>query len=138
MKTCLECGFLTIEGRELQRADRVMLGTLDARGQSAVMPMIPESARCFKNLWDYDLTYSGDSLEGVIDELGRDRSRCPGFVNYEAGFTPVQHLDRLDQQRDNKLQWRIAKIGFWSAVVGGIVGAIVTAILGLLIERHSK
>lgn len=62
------------------------------RGGSAVMPAHPERTRCYKNLWDYDLLYTGDNWDGVLDELKRTREQCSGFTPYEAGFTPKQHL----------------------------------------------
>lgn len=96
-KTCKECGFLTIEGHELSRPERIMLAT---HGSSSVMPAYPERTRCFKNLWDYDLIYSGDNFHGVIDEIERSRDDCPGFMPYEAGFTPAQHQEiQLEQMK---------------------------------------
>ena len=76
-RTCLDCGFLTIQGRELSRPDRIMLST---HGESAAMPAHPEQTRCFKDLWDYELHYSGDLFQGVVEELGRPRGECPGQV----------------------------------------------------------
>lgn len=134
-RTCLDCGFLTIQGREISQPQRVMLGT---RGQSAVMPAHPEQTRCFKNLWDYDLHYVGDTFGGVIEEIERGRDDCPGFLPYEAGFTPVQHLENQIEQRKEKLQWRIAQLGFFGALFGGIAGAIIIAILKWVAERVVK
>ena len=89
-KTCKECGFLTIEGRELSRPERIMLAS---HGSSSVMPAHPERTRCFKNLWDYDLYYSGDTFAGVIEEIERSRDNCPGFMLYEARLSPERHLE---------------------------------------------
>ena len=102
-RTCKECGFLTIQGRELSRPERIMLGT---HGRSAVMPAHPEQTRCFKNLWDYDLHYTGDTFDGVIEEIERSRDDCPGFIPYEAGFTPGQHLEiQLEQKKQKLEEW---------------------------------
>ena len=108
-----------------------MLGT---RGQSAVMPANSERTRCFKNLWDYELHYSGDTFEGVFEELERLRDECSGFAPYEAGFTPAQHLERQIEQRKEKLQWRIAKLGFLGALLGGLVGSVIFPELRWLVE----
>ncbi len=135
VKTCLDCGFLTIRRRELSQADRVMLG---AKGRSSVMPANPEQTQCFKNLWtQYDLMYAAASFGGVVEEIGRDRKPCQGFTVYEAGFTPEQHLEHPIDRRKEKLQWRIAKLGFLGALLGGIV-ATALAILKWAFELATK
>lgn len=131
-RTCLNCGFLTIQDSELSRPAQIMLGS---RGVSAVMPTHPEQTRCFKNLWDYDLTYIGDTFDGVIEEIELSRDNCPGFVTYEAGFTPAQHLEAQLEQRKERLQWRIAKLGFWGALLGGIVGTIILSLLKWILNK---
>lgn len=102
---------------------------LSSHGESAAMPAHSEQTRCFKNLWDYDLIYSGDTFDGVIDEISRSRDECSGFVSYEAGFNPAQHLENQIEQRKEKLQWRIAKLSFLGAILGAIVGTIILTIL---------
>jgi len=102
------------------------------------MPAHFEQTRCFRNLWDYDLHYSGDTFDGVIEEIERGRDDCPGFEPYAAGFTPEQHLENQIEQRKEKLQWRIAKLGFWGALLGGVVGTIIVYLLKWLIERVMK
>ncbi len=122
LKTCLDCGFLTIRGRELSRPERIILGT---KGQSAVMPADAEQTRCFKNLWLlYDLTYATANFSGVIEEIERDRNQCPGFALYEAGFTLEQHLEHQKDQRKERLQWKIAILGILSALVGIVLAAL--------------
>ena len=134
--TCLDCGFLTIRGHEISQPERAMLGT---GGISAVMPADPEQTRCFKNLWvQYELTYTGDDFHGVIEEIERDRTQCPGFAKYEARFFPEQHLENQIEQRKEKLQWRIAKLGFFGALFGGIAGTIIIAFLKWLVETLIK
>jgi len=93
------------------------------------MPVHPEQTRCFKNLWDYDLNYTGGTFDGVIEEIERGRNNCAGFLPYEAGLTPAQHLESQIEQRKEKLQWRIAKLGFWGALLGGIAGTILLQFL---------
>jgi len=132
MKTCLDCGFLTILGRELSKPERVMVGT---KGQSAVMPADAEQTRCFKNLWLYDLTNATANFNGVIEEIERDRHQCRGFASYDAGFSPQQHLDHQEGQRKERLQWRIAKLGFFGALLGGILGTMVPAAMKWFFER---
>jgi len=51
-RTCKECGFLTIEGREVSWPERILLDSGEALG---VKIAHPERTRCFENLWDYDL-----------------------------------------------------------------------------------
>jgi hypothetical protein len=88
------------------------------------MPSNPERTRCHRNLWViYDLTYTGDSLDGVFEEIERPRDKCPGFFQYESGFAPDQHFQRRDEKQREKLQWRIAILGFGGALIGAIVGS---------------
>ena len=109
-KTCKECGFLTIQGRELSRPERIMLGS---HGKSAVMPAHAEQTRCFKKLGDYDLHYAGDSFAGVIEEIERSRDDCPGYMAYEAGFTPAQHQEiQLEQRKAGGVGLREEMKGF--------------------------
>lgn len=108
---------------------------LGSYGQSAVMPAHSEQTRCFKNLWDYDLIYIGDAFDGVIDEISRSRDDCKGFASYEAGFSPQQHLENQVEQRKERLQWRIAKLGFFGALLGGFVGTIILAALKWLFNK---
>ncbi len=108
-----------------------MLGTY---GESAVMPAHCEQTRCFKNLWDYDLTYSGDTFDGVVEEINQPRNNCPGFTLYEAGFSPALHLESQIEHRKEKLHLRIANRGFLGAILGGIVGTIILAFLKRLLK----
>ena len=130
-RTCLDCGFLTIQGRELSRPERKMLAT---HGESGVMPAHSEQTRCFKNLWDYDLHYLGDTFDGVIEEISQPREDCPGFAVYEAGFSPAQHLENQVDKRKEKLQWRIAKLSFLGAILGGIIGTIIVTVIRWLFK----
>ena len=89
----------------------------------------------FSYYWDYDLTYIGDTFDGVIEEIERSRDNCPGFVTYEAGFNPAQLLEAQLEQRKERLQWRIAKLGFWGVLLGGIVGTIILSLLKWILNK---
>lgn len=133
-KTCLDCGFLTIRGAELSKATRLMLSCLGTNSQST-MPANPEQAFCYKNLWvNYDLSYSGDSLIGVIEELQEDRDQCSGFLSYEAGFAPEQHIEHQIELRKERLQWKIARFSFFGGFVGGVAATILKWILDLAVK----
>lgn len=98
---------------------------LGSRGHSAVMPARSEQTTCLKNLWvDYDLTYSGDSMDGVIEEIEKNRDQCPGFFRYEPGVSPVDHVERQREERRERTQWRIAKMSFCGGLLGALIGAL--------------
>lgn len=130
-RTCLDCGFLTLRGHEVTHPERVTLGT---RGKSAVMPSHPEQTTCLKNLWDYDLHYSGDSWEGVLSELETPRDKCQGFLQYEAGLSPAKHIERQEQERRERFeqqeqerrerfQFKAALLSFFGGLSGALIGA---------------
>jgi hypothetical protein len=97
---------------------------LITQGKSAAMPSHPEQTACHKNLWvEYDVTYSGDSMEGVFDELERSRDQCAGFLSYEPGLSPTQHIERQEQERRERLQWRTAKLSFFGGL-GALIGSL--------------
>jgi hypothetical protein len=129
-RTCLECGFLTIEGSELDRPSRIMLSS---GGASAKMPARSERTRCFKNLWEYDVHYTGDSWPGVKEEIEASRDDCPGFRKYDAGFDPASHLEHQVEDRQQAMTWRIARLGFWGAMLGGAISAAVGALIAWLV-----
>jgi hypothetical protein len=117
--TCLDCGFLALGDDEVTRADRILL-----HGEgSAGLPCSPEEItdlNCTRSLWvDYDLTYFDGSAQGIFDELEQERGCCAGFLKYRPGFSPSEHRDLLLKRMDSK-----EKLKF--AVLGGIVGGIVT------------
>ncbi len=117
-RTCQDCGFPTLGGREAQRADRIALVT----GASVPLPTDWQTAQCHRGLWiNYDLTYARANLEGIQEELKRSRRDCPGFFRYESGFSPAHHLDLQQKVRDQKQQLRV---GLLTGIVGGGVGAL--------------
>ncbi len=113
---------------------------LSSHGESAAMPTHSEQTECFRSLWvEYDLTYFEYSLEGVFDELKRSRDDCAGFFPYESGFTPAQHLERQEERRREKLQWRIARLGFLGALLGALIGSVLPNLwrwVEGLVHRH--
>lgn len=47
-----------------------------------------------------------------------------GFAAYESGYNPAQHLHRLEQKRQERFQWRIARLGLVGALTGALIGSI--------------
>ena len=111
-------------------------------------PRVPQAdqIRCFKSLWEYEAHYTGDSWEGVRHELWSDertatlraRDDCGGFRIYQAGFSPPQHLERQLEDRRQDTQWRIAKLGFWGALLGGAFGTGIVGLISWLISLKSN
>lgn len=132
MKTCLDCGFVTIDGMELTNPDRIMLAS---GGVSAKMPAHADGTRCFKNLWEYDVHYAGDSWDGVKNELEESRDDCAGFRAYEAGFNPIEHKAHQEQDRLQAVQWRVARLGFVGSVLGGLLGTGIAALIRWLSDE---
>lgn len=133
VRTCYDCGFLTIRGRELTRADRIELYSITSNSSSASLPADPNSTRCYKGLWDSDLDTFTD-FATLHDELRQDRSRCNYFVQYEPNFSPLKHQERQDEKRKERLQLKIAWLGF----AGGLIGSIVGQILWFLFSQRLK
>jgi hypothetical protein len=101
-KTCLDCGFLTIEGCELTKLDRAELAAYSRtkRGEfywtSGEMPFHPGQTRCFRDLWKgYDPEWMGFDGKGFVDQIERARDRCSGFAPYEVGYTPAEVIKQL-------------------------------------------
>lgn len=94
---CTGCGFLTIAGRELNDADRVMLETA-----SGVTPSNLDQLACSRGFWtDYDLTYaSGDA--GLLLEEATKQRKCRGYFKYCPGWPPEGHRDLLLRSQDRR------------------------------------
>ena len=73
----------------------------------------------------YDLTYTGASWEGVVEELERSRDKCPGYFAYQAGLTPVEHKERQEQRRRERLQWQTTGLTAGLSFISGIIGALI-------------
>jgi hypothetical protein len=116
--TCLDCGFLALDDREVSTANRVLLG---ANGEAGCPPL--NKLHCTKKLWvSYDLKYFNDSREGIFDELQRRRRPCVGFLLYRPGRSPLEHRALEDKKRERSEK---VVIGILSGV-GGILVAVVT------------
>jgi hypothetical protein len=106
---------------------------LASGGQSAKMPAHPEWTNCFQERWiDYDLNYSGDSFGAVLEELESDRDGCDGFIKYEPGSNPQQHLETKEQLRRENVQWRTAKLSFLGALIGALIGSVLPKLMSWL------
>jgi hypothetical protein len=113
-KTCPDCGFLTIEGRELSKEDRAFVSwaghTQNYDWESSLMPRDARRMSCSKGLWEYD--HRLGSKDDLIDEIERSRDDCTGFAPYERGLTPAilrkQIEDRNNSQRLEKILKEIA------------------------------
>jgi len=109
--TCLDCGFLALGNEEVTRADRIMLHSEGRAG----LPCSPEeltNLNCTRSLWvDYDLTYFDGSVQGIFDELERERRGCAGYLKYRPGFSPSEHRDLLLKRMDSKERLMFAALG---------------------------
>src|SRR5882724_8188283 len=91
-RTCLECGFLTIDGRELSTPARTLIGSMRPRSSPSGLPLNVEQTCCYKSLWDSDIQNMTLEVETLIRELNADRGKCPGFFAYEPLLDPAAHL----------------------------------------------
>ena len=127
-RTCCDCGFLTIRERELVRTERTMLSSADGRNMSDVL--YTDEMCCYRDQWttkDVERFIEDGNLDR---ELHADRRDCRYFFQYEPNFTPEEHRDRQDERRKERLQWRIALLGFAGALLGGLIGTFLTAFFG--------
>jgi hypothetical protein len=116
--TCLDCGFLAFEAKEVTSADRILLHCEGSAG----LPCTSENLtkyNCTRSLWvDYDLTYFGGSAAGIFDELKKRRRCCGGYLKYRPGFAPSEHRDLLLKRMDSNEKLKFAVLG---AITGGVV-----------------
>lgn len=125
-----------LQEEEIKPSDRALLG---ARGK-VTLPAGAVLTNCRKNRWaGYELTYVEPHLDGVFDEIEKDRKKCSGFFRYEPGFTPIQHLERQEQKRRERLQYKIVIFSLVAGAVGGIVSSLLRSFASTAwrwIERH--
>lgn len=113
-RTCLDCGFLTIDGNEVSPADRIILSTpgIPQNGLiTSILQVNPGSTNCAKHLW------TGQ----VLEEINLPREQCRGFFRYEPGHNPTKHLELQEQRRREKLSWKIALLGIFGGVLGSFL-----------------
>lgn len=121
-RDCTDCGFLTIRDRELVQSERDMISSADGRNWSDQLYI--DETRCYKDQWGARFVEGSIEEEDLDRELNADRRDCRYFFQYEPNFTPEEHRDRQDERRRERLQWRIAVLGFVGALLGGLVGTL--------------
>ena len=104
-----------------------MLSSADGRNMSDVL--YTDEMCCYRDQWTAKVERFIE--DGNLDrELHADRRDCRYFFQYEPNFTPEEHRDRQDERRKERLQWRIALLGFAGALLGGLIGTFLTAFFG--------
>jgi hypothetical protein len=98
---CIDCGFLTIGGREVSETERILL---DNRGVAG-LPGHLDQLDCDRGLWvDYHLAYYAADEQLLLKEATNIR-RCHGYFAHVAGWSPEGHrtllLRRQDRFRDH-------------------------------------
>jgi hypothetical protein len=106
-KTCLDCGFLTIQGGQALPADRLLLQALIGRRAGnhnepspADLTLLYNNAdlqdyspRCVRGQWiDYDLSPYANRSKEISDELTKPRQECS--YTHIPGLSPEGHLNR--------------------------------------------
>lgn len=126
-RSCTDCGFLTIRERELFQTERTEFSSADGRNNSDAL--YTDEMSCYRDQWT--ARYVEGSIEDAdLDrELHEDRRDCRYFFEYEPNYTPKQHRDRQDDLRKEKLQLRIALLGFAGALLGGLLGTLLPFLL---------
>ena len=127
-RRCTGCGFLTIRERELVQSERASLSSADGRNHSDVL--YTDEMRCYKDQWATGYVEGSIGDEDLDRELREDRRDCRYFVQYEPNFTPAEHLDRQDERRKERLQWKIALLGFAGALIGSFLGKFLPTFSG--------
>ena len=115
---CLDCGFLTVSGREADADDR---RTIAAEGKVGWFGK-DVNIDCYKHLWYWD----GDPASVVIHEANRPRSRCVGFRRHKPGRSPQQHIALEDEGSAFRKQVLLALLPFVGALAGALIGAWVS------------
>jgi hypothetical protein len=91
------------------------------------MPTL-EHLCCHRSLWvGYDLTYVGNPEGPKLDEV-TERRRCDGFLRYQPGLRPEEHINRLSRSEERKAQ-------FWTLLLASVLGSILT-LVGQWVAKH--
>jgi hypothetical protein len=100
--TCLQCGFLGRDGKELISADRILLSS----PESAEHPPL-NALSCTRSLWiDYELLNFESARDGIFAELYKRRRPCEGFLRYRPWWSPNEHRDLLQSKIQSKTERR--------------------------------
>ena len=110
--TCITCGFLTVQGREVSATERQAL-------VAERPPADAEHLRCYLELWDELGPDAG--LPDALREAQTPRT-CAGHFSHEPGQSPKQHLVTSVQQRRRRPRWRVATLAGALLVVVALVG----------------
>jgi hypothetical protein len=90
-RTCYDCGFLTVDGREAGPANRILLKAKDA-------DLLSFDPQCYRKQWiDYDLGRHkwADPTKELVAELAKTRQDCSFFCEYIPSLSPEQRLKEL-------------------------------------------
>jgi len=116
--TCADCGFLAYGNDEAHKVSRVLLAAEGRHG----LPGGMETLQCYRSLWvNYDLTYSGHSIEGQLEEVN-NRRHCEGFLRYKPGLSPGEHKQRLAKSEERKSQFKYTLLAAVLAAILALVG----------------
>jgi hypothetical protein len=97
--TCTECGFLASGNKEVTATPRHLL---DSEGNEGLPDLT--TLDCHRSLWaGYELLYIGSDDRGEVEEVNH-RRRCVGFVRYIPGLTPAEHMKRMLDSKDRRIQ----------------------------------
>ena len=107
--TCLECGFLALDDKEVSTADRIRL---HMRGTAGGCPSL-EKLCCFRSLWvNFDLSYCGvPPADEIFDMVQKSQRNCKGFFRYRSGWSPSGHQDLLLKSLEWKQKLFFAVLG---------------------------
>ena len=123
-RTCLQCGFLSRNDKEVPPKERDYLGQKPSDDDVKLRRTPVEDVtnwHCSRKEWLTYYRHGDSSVEmayfRITAEVEKDRKKCRYFYRYEPGLSPQAHADRQFENRRDKLQRRIAWIG---AVTGSL------------------
>jgi len=141
MVKCADCGFLTLRDKET--------GLLvEVNDDYRVSGKVPEYILAYENFHNYPICFAmaydlmpeveraivhnkNDDSKYALDVITSERI-CPpkrkeiGFVNYQQGFTPKEHREMIDRerQRASDKRWHLLEIVVIAiaTIAAGVVG----------------